>query len=237
MNPTLPYNQAPNVIVSTAKMATEIRRVSLSTPHNAAIIVNSGAGDSLSNNGRVVGGSVAAGFAYYGATSPCTANGTFISGTPACAALLPSTSSVNSTTIFGMSPHDLSLLADYSVTSAAQLPSSYPAQAIVYINGNANFNVANSVVGGGILYVTGTLTLASSASALFSGVIYAGGNVTINGPALVSGTMITNGTVTINGSGDAAFVQYSASVVNGVQTQVAQYRESRSEYYTFTAFK
>ena len=67
--------------------------------------------------------------------------------------------------------------------------------------------------------------------------MYSGGNVSVSGPASISGILLTAGTLTATGAGDAADIAYSNTIMNLTQQQVAQYRESRSEYYTFTAYK
>jgi hypothetical protein len=241
VNPAVPFNQSPNQIVGTAKVVTEIRRVSLILPLQAAVIVGGpNVAVTATNNGRILGGNNV-GIGYYGSTTSgisISGTGSSVTGAPASESISTGTVNVpNPYTIFGMSGHDLSILADYNVTSVSQLPTTYPSQAVVYINGSASFTASGSMTGGGILYVTSTLTEGNSVGALFGGVIYSGGAVTVDGPALINGAIVSNGAVTVNGDGDAAVVQYSASTVSSVQQQAAQYRESRSEYYTFTTYK
>lgn len=238
-NSSAPFNQAPNRVIASAKAATEVRRVSLLLPDKAAVTVNNlgnggSPGVALANNGRVVGGNYAA-VAYFSGNTSGLSGSSLATGTPVTQSVYTSSVPVlNPYNIFGLSASEFGQLADYSVTSAAQLPSSYPAQALVYINGNAVFTSSGSLTGGGILYVNGNLTVNSSASALFSGVVYVSGNVVIDGPATIAGALIANGTVRLNGSGDAVNVEYNDGIVNETRQQVAQYRQSRSQYYTFT---
>jgi len=242
LNPAVPFNQPPNVVLGSSKISTEIRRVTLSLPAEAATVVNAGANPivKLVNNGQINGGTAYTGIAYYGVNSgSLIVGGGAPSGTPPTQYI--STGAINPVTIFGMSGHDLSLLADYSVTNVGQLPTQYPAQAIVYVNGNAVFMSSGVVNGGGILYVNGNLTFPTSGNVNFAGAIYTTGTALITGPALISGCVMVGSTaanaLTVTGAGDSAQLVYNNPVIIMTQQQVAQYRESRSEYYTFTAFK
>jgi hypothetical protein len=244
-NPAIAYNQSPNQVLGTAKIVTEISRVSLALPLKAAVILNSQTGGvtaaTLSNNAFIFGGSNA-GIGYYYPTTPGVINVTpagDVSGSPTTS-LISTGTTVNPATIFGMSAHNLSLIADYSVTTMAQLPTTYPSSAIVYFNGNATFTTSQQLInGGGILYVTGTLTVpATTIPASFSGAVYAGGNVSLSAMTMGGCLILGNtGTLTANGAGDKTTITYSNNVITLTQQEVAQYRESRSEYYTFTAYK
>lgn len=225
------FNASPNRVVATARIATEIRRLALTLDSNAATFVTSRSNVTLQNNGRIAGGNDF-GLAYYGGSGGSGLSN--VTGTPALKLL---SGSINVQNIFGVTLNELRLMADVSVSQMSDMPSEYPTMAVVYVNGNADFDSAVPLRGGGILVVNGNLTVASTSNTLFSGLILVTGNATINGPALISGSLVVQGNLTLNGSGDVAQVEYDNGVLNSVRQQVAQYRENRSATYTFTALR
>lgn len=239
-NAGVAYNVAPNQIIGRARVATEIRRLALSLPVNAAVICNQRNALTVQSNGRVIGGTADAGYGYYyGTTAPSVSgSGSQLSGNPSQVDIdgpSVSTGSISVLSIFGVNASDIRLMADYNVKSAAELPTSYPTMAIVYVNGNTTFDSSHRLKGGGILFVNGNLTIDDTSNTLFSGIIYATGNVLVEGPALISGSLLASGTVRLTGVTDVAQVEYDANLISSVRQQICQYREYRSNYYNFTA--
>ena len=270
-NPALAYNVSPNRVVGNATAATELRRLALVLPGNAALIVNDQSKVTLSNSGRAVGGTVGAGVGYFtGATQPNvdgqtgtnSQNGSYFTGTPNILSVLAGGNTfVSDVGIFGMTQQNLKLLADYVVPNVASLPPTYPRLAIVYINGDADFAARTPLNGSGILYVNGNLTIEAANNAFFSGVIFATGKITIHGPASINGAVISaacpgpssgvgsglcnngDGLVTaspyvlIDGSAGAAQVAYDNNTLNSMRLTLANYREDKAAYYTFSSLK
>jgi Tfp pilus assembly protein PilX len=263
------FNASPNVVVGNATAATEIRRLGLALPGNAGAIVNDQSKVTLSNNGRAVGGTVGAGIGYYtGSTHPSvdgqtssnnSGSGSYYTGTPNIMSVWTSTNtSVSDAAIFGMPQPNLKLLADYVVSSVAALPASYPALALVYIDGNADFGASPQLLGSGILYVNGNLTIESTNNAFFNGLIFATGQIAINGPADISGAVVSGACAAgsgaglcgsgdgiasaspfllIDGTNGAAQVSFDNAILNSVRQTLANYRENKAAYYVFTSLK
>lgn len=238
-DPNVPFDQAPNEVIGRSRVATEIRRIALTLPANAAVLTRRRNHVTCSNNGRIVGGNNIGLGTYTGSAPTVSGTGSQITGTP-------SQSDIDGTgnagfifpqTIFGLTKNELKLTADYTVSSVNELPADYPSMAVVYIAGDAVFDASHKLRGGGILFVDGDLTVQTTANTLFSGLIYVVGDVSISGPALVSGALVAEGRVTLNGSGDVAEVDYDDSILNSVRQQVAQYRENKSSFYTFSGTK
>ena len=273
-NPALAYNVSPNQVVGNASAATELRRLAMVLPANAGLIVNNESKITLSNNGRVVGGTTGAGIGYYTASAtPPTVDGQTASNNPGTGSYYTGTPSkisigatqVSDVGIFGMSQASVKLLADYVVPNVAALPSNYPHLAVVYIDGNADFcaiplngGTCPQLLGSGILYVNGSLTIESTNNALFSGLIFATGPITLNSVTLSgavissacsgagagagqcnSGTgVVTAGTyVTVDGTNGASQVTYDNTVLNSIRNTLANYREDKAAYYTFSSLK
>lgn len=239
-NPNLPYNQAPNQVASKSRVSTEIRRVSLILPVQAAAIVNDRTGVSVQSNGRIAGGNFK-GLGYYmGTSGPVIGGGgAQVTGTGASPSIYDidtstANGSLNSQAIFGVNESDLKLMSDFVLNSSSALPMSYPLMGIVYSGSPLTFNANRKLRGGGILFVNGSLTLDSASNTLFSGVIYVKGNATINGPALISGCVIVEGNLTISGGGDVAEIDYDSGIITTIQQQIGQYRENKSTFYVFT---
>jgi Tfp pilus assembly protein PilX len=194
-----------------------------------------------------------------GQTASNSSGGSYYTGTPNKISVFTATNTyVSDVGIFGMTQANVKLLADYVVSSVAALPSSYPTLAIVYINGNADFGASPQLIGGGILYVNGNLTIETTNNAFFNGLIFATGKITINGPASISGAVVSgacaSGTgaglcsggdgvvsaspfVTIDGTNGAAQVAYDTTILNSIRSTLANYREDKAAYYTFSALK
>lgn len=240
------YNVAPNEIVGRSRVATEIRRVALNRAEaNAAVVITSRGSGTINTNCRVVGGSSAFGVAYCGGSGGTWGNATSpvrTSGTTAWNYNISSgafNTSLDIQSLFGVTAYELKLMADYSVSSIAQLPSDYPSAALVFVDGASTFDDSRPLRGGGILFVNGNLTLSALSlnSHIFSGLIYVNGNCTINGPATISGTLWVTGTLTMNGTSDVAEVLFDGDILTAVQQQVGQYRENKSAYHVFSAQK
>jgi hypothetical protein len=238
VNPSLPYNQSPNEVVAHSRVAMEIRRIALTLPANAAVIVNNLNNVTLTSNGRIIGPTSYAGVAYYsGSAASVSGTGAYIQGTPSTYHVSTGTL-IDFQSVFGLLPNDLKMMADYDINNLTPMPTAYPSMAIMYIEKNVTFdNTSGTIplIGGGILYVNGNLTINSGSNTVFSGVIYVTGNVVINGPADISGCLLAAGSVTLNGSGDVAQITYDNSMINSVRNQVGLYRENKSTLYKFSA--
>lgn len=234
------YNVLPNVVVGKARVATEIRRLALTLPINAAAIVNARNTVNVLANGKLIGGANI-GLGYYtGSSGPTiSGSGAQVTGTTAAKYDIDGSSAgtLSTITIFGVTQNELKLMADITVQNLSDLQSDYPSLAVVYINSDAIFNNSRELRGGGILFVNGNLTVGAGSNALFSGFIYVTGNATINGDCLISGGIAVQGNLTLQGSGGVAEVDFDDSILNSVRQQVAQYRENKAMYYVFSALK
>lgn len=236
-DPNVAFNVAPNQVVAKSRMATEIRRLTMTLPLNAAVIVNNRSNVTLNANGRITGGAFC-GLGYYTGSSGPTVSGGQYTGTPNRQDIDGAgvNGSITTQNFFGLTEKELKLMADYSVANLSSLPVPYPSMAVVFIENNVTFNSSRQLRGGGLLYVKGNLTLDAGSNTLFSGLIFVTGNATVNGPALISGSLAVQGSLTMNGSGDVAEVQYDDGILNSARQQIGQYRENKASYHTFSVF-
>jgi hypothetical protein len=234
------YNQSPNQVLATKTVRSEIQRMALRLPDNAALSVNAPADTSVnlgttSNQVRVVGGTSGRGVASTNTLSPNVGAGATLSGTPLPYGQAPSSFAL--TTVFGVANQsDLNAIADINVTSVATLPVTLPPMQFIILNvgaGNtAVFNAARPLQGSGILLVIGNLTIASSpVPSQFNGIIYVTGSYIQNQPSTINGSVIVAGSnATVDGSGDFSEIYWDRFMFNQVQQQLSQYRFSRNGY-------
>lgn len=228
-------------LIGRARVATEIRRINFNPPEEAAVIINRLDNCVLNAGGFVAGGSTTSavsgiGVAYnLNTMTPAAWTGTYgtrVSGNPM---LQQGSYPLDIFTIFGLTPYEMSSIADYS--SFADLPAVYPAMAVVHLKGNTTFTAARPLNGGGVLVVEGDLTINPNTNASFSGLILVTGNVTITGSANITGSMVVGGTLTITGGTEPGYIFYDRSALDSTSVQLARYRESKSTYHAFSAFK
>jgi len=232
-NPLLPYDTAPNVIISRRTMRSNIRRIEVIAPTEAALCTGPGKVATLNLNGRVRGGT-ATGVAHSAGLDPVENAGSTMTGAPRKAV---TTGSFRLEDVFGTTRQELELLADYnaaavSLTDLPYNPSrSLPPMSLILIHDNAVFNDLTPLSGSGVIVVFGNLTVEPDSYSSFSGTVYVTGNVTINAPAIISGTLISNGNVILQGTtADLSEVAYDADIAAQVRQRIGQFRFTRASY-------
>ncbi|MFH0887962.1 MAG: hypothetical protein V1871_01990 [Planctomycetota bacterium] len=228
-DPTKAYNVSPNRVIGSMRVATEIRRVSLVLPAEAALCDGNPSQTVIGNDVKIIGGS------HYGIVYPAGAgtpninpNAT-VTGTPtAKSQLSPYYDSCEQ--VFGVSESTLKSIADYYVTSVDDLPNPIPDYKIVFFEGNATFNSSTPLNGTGIFYITGNMTIAANSSSSYNGVIYCNGQYHQHGPSMISGSVITKGQVNMESTGDIAEIDYDSSILQQIRTYTGQYRFAKGIY-------
>jgi hypothetical protein len=241
------YNQSPNMIISQKVVETEIQRVGLNIPADAALLINNGNNCSVGTSGasraRVVGTASGIGVAARSGSAVLEA-GAVLSGNPPRSTNAGMDYSVN--TIFNVSSlTELAAIADHSVTSVANLPcnpsDSVPCKVELPMrltvidlggSGTATFNSTRSLVGSGILVVNGNLVIDGAAST-FNGIIYVTGNYTQVGPSTVNGSVVlasSGSTAILRGTSEYAELYFDKFMRTQVATQLGQFRFARPAF-------
>ncbi len=248
-NPSVAYNVAPNRVLSRAKLRTEIQRLSLNLPAASAVSVSRGAGVSLTSTSiRIRGGTKSAlqyqassGTPTGAALSPTPPN-TQITGTsPVMQAGITATPSRFSIPyVFGVTQNELENMADYNVSSVADLPAALPSARLIVLRdpGNAGatfeFTQARPLTGTGVLVVFGNLTIRANSNSSFNGVIYVEGSFLQEAPSSVTGSVVVNNsgsrTFQMAGAGERSEIRYDANVIDFIEQRLGQYRVTRSAY-------
>lgn len=225
-DPAQPPGAAGNTVLARRTMRTEIQRLGLQLPANAAISATRGNNINVIAPSRVQGGSSGIGAAYPASTG--TAGGTgSITGSPA-----QSTTSASFAlqAVFGVTQQELTAMADLVVDDERALPNPLPDMSLIVIRGNATFNATRKLTGSGILVVLGHLTLNQGADAFFNGVIWCGGNVVVTPPSSINGAIVANGPVQIAGGNEVAEISYDAAIIEQIRLQMGNYLFSRSPW-------
>jgi hypothetical protein len=238
MSPAVPFNVAPNKIISSSKVSTEIRRITKQIQQTCAVIVNNGNTVVFNTMARVRGNAGAIGYRTGALTSAVVVAGS--SATCVTAPLFPNLTANHSVSyVLGVSTNELRILADYVVNSVTDLPATIPDMSLIYINGNAVFGPSTSrnLSGSGLLFVNGNLTInTATLQHSYRGLIYVTGSATIQEGALIRGCMVAYGGLTLSNVGamQPAEIDYDQGMMNMVDAQICRYREMKSTYRIFT---
>jgi len=221
------YKETPNQLLGTALAFTEIRRMTLSPPGDAAL--NSARGDNvvLTTRTRVVGGD-GAGVVFPLGTGNVSAQGE-ISGSPALAPVSGYDDSTEA--VFGVPYAQLKSLADDVLMNPAEFPSPVPRDSLLVMEGDLTFDDARPLRGTGVIYVDGNVVVDASPRNFFNGMLYVTGNLIVRAPSIFRGTIVARGSIRVEGSGDYAEVEYDKNVLSALMVSMGQYRISKAMRY------
>lgn len=222
------YDEAPNEILSRTIATTEIQRLSIVLPANAAIHCYRGDRVRTETRSRVFGGDDI-GIAY----PPSTGNPTIagrVTGSPARTQVSPYNDAIQN--VFGVTQSELVAMADIVVSSVSELPARIPDMTLVVVDGNAVFDATNRMTGSGVLVVLGTLTVNANSYSAYNGLIYTTGAYTQNAPSQVNGSIVSRSNVRLNGTGDFSEVSYDQTILTQIQRHMGQYRFNRNQQFS-----
>ncbi|MBN2489663.1 MAG: hypothetical protein JXQ29_02295 [Planctomycetes bacterium] len=221
------YNEPPNQVLATAWAFTEIRRMTLSPPGEAAVCCSRGDRVVVGANSRVIGGE-GTGIVFPPGTGTPAVSGE-LSGTTKTATLTDYNASIEH--VFGVTLDELESLADEVAGGAATFPSPFPRQGLVVVKGDITFDYTTPLRGTGVVVVIGNVTVDASARNFFNGMLYVNGAVTFRAPSLLRGALIASGTVRTEGYGDVAEIEFDPGVLADLMMNMGQYRISRAIRY------
>lgn len=218
--------EKPNVILSRVTMRSEIERLGLQLPANAAINALRADAVNITKSGRVQGGPSGIGVAYPAGTGTITDKGT-VTGNPAEST---TAGAFQLADVFGISEQELMTMADVVVEDEKQLPDPLPTMSLIVVKGNATFNPQKKLNGSGILIVLGNLTLNPQSDAFFNGVIWVRGQFHMSPPAVVNGAVVALGNVALSAGNEIGEVNYDAAILQQVRLQKGNYLFSRTPW-------
>ncbi|MCA8966576.1 MAG: hypothetical protein H6838_04935 [Planctomycetes bacterium] len=229
-DPTKAFDEAPNSIIGRELLETEVQRLSINLPGEAAVNVGDGNSCHINTNGRIIGGT--AGGIYYPAgsgtptTGPASANR--VTGTPALSTAVSYDDSFEA--VFGVGIDDLRSMADMIVTDPSEFPSPVLNNALIIVDSTSTMQWDSAVplLGSGIVIVLGNANLSSGSLSNFSGLLYIDGNFTMRDPAEIRGAVMCTGNMTIQGNPDYATILFDEDVLNNLRLDFGNYQRSNT---------
>lgn len=220
---------APNKRLGYSRLATEIRRLTITPPAAAAICSDRGDRVTVGNRSRITGES-GAGIAYANGTgSPNLQSGSEVTGSPGASAQPSYDSSIDQ--VFGVTLSELKSMADQSTNDAASLNSPIGDYTLNVIEGDATFNETRPLKGTGIVVILGDCTITDASNSFFNGLLWVEGDLTIRAPSFLRGVIIARGNIDVRGTGgDYAEVNYDGGIITELLSLMGQYRHSKAIY-------
>jgi hypothetical protein len=228
------YDQSTNQVLSKQTFRTEIQKMSVNVPDGGAALFSANCDNvTIDTKTKIQGGAGIGVSCRPGGGLGMKNNGVVRGLTPT---KTNSVAPYDIQAVFAVTPQELQGLADVNVTTVTDLPNPLPAMNLIIINGPAVFDNKRPLTGSGILVVYGDLTVAVGSNSNWSGVIYCTGNLVINEVTQVSGAIIaannsSAATVAINSGTDISEADYDPAIISQINSQMGQYRFSRSKYW------
>jgi hypothetical protein len=218
----VPLDQSPNVRLAVRTLETEIKRLRLAPPGQAAVCIRRGANATIGTNGRVLGGA-SAGINYSDSTTPSGLSR--VSGTPQHNQLPGYDDSPES--VFGLPYADIVSIADDLITNPVDFPSPLPTNSVLVVNTpSITFDASRPLTGTGVVYVQGDVTIDVGSASVFNGLLYVDGDVVMRAPSEINGALVVTGTLNMSGAGDFATIQYDDGVLSALRVEIGNYRLS-----------
>lgn len=223
----LAYNQAPNRVLGSAMLETELRRLTLVPPGMAAVCCGAPGGSGVYDRINVQG---AGGSAVY--HRRITGQTFTVSGAAVTQGGVASNS--GSTTyddsvlaVFGVSEDELRGLADDRITNQVDFPRPVPRQTLCFVEvPTLDLTMTRRLEGNAIVYVHGDVNFQTGNQSYFTGFLFVNGNLTMRETAEFNGTIVCTGTVDIRGNADWINITYDDDALNSLRTEIGQYRLS-----------
>jgi hypothetical protein len=235
VDPSRPFNAAPNRIVSITSLKTELRGVPLLLPTPAAVSVLDEKNIVLDNGSELDGGDKPA-IVFrdpvpIGYTAPLDPDHDpaddllarpVLSGTPISLSIATYDSSPEA--VFSMRLDELRSIADHVVQGSTALSRPFRDDSIVFVSGDVLVPAGRRLRGRVLLIVDGNIYLAPDNDSDFEGLVYVTGAMVMKGRARFKGAIVAR---LFKIYADAEVV-YDESVLQRLQGAVARYRMPRT---------
>jgi hypothetical protein len=223
-DPSKAWNEAPNHVLGRATLVTEIRRVTIAPPAQAAVCIARADALRVLSNGRIEGGDAIAGVTHPESTGSPTVSGE-LTGTPPRVAIDNYDWSVD--TVFGVDLEQLKSMADDRVFENDEFPFPVPRNTFIFSETDLVFTKDRPLRGQGVIFVDGDLTIDSASNSFFTGFVYCTGHVNLRAPSLLRGALVCK-SLEIVGTGDFAEMGYDEGALSALMSSIGQYRLSKA---------
>jgi len=225
VDPNVPFDQAPNQMLGSDILGSEIRRMTLSPPGQAAVCSRTASATTIVTSVNIQGGTGVGVFSKSGTGSVTRTGSPTIAGVSQFATIASYDDSVEA--VFGVSEKELQALADDNILAANSFPSPVATNYLYFVEvPTLTYSAALPLRGTAAIYVKGNVVFNVGNKSYFTGLLYVNGNLTIREPCDLNGTIICNGTVRIEGQSDWVNITYDDEALNALRTAIGQYRLS-----------
>lgn len=225
VDPAQSFNQFPNQVLGSEILGTEIRRMTLAPPGQAAVCSKTGSQTTIDRKVNIQGGNGAGVYYKTGTGSVTVQNSPTIVGVPGLSSSSSYDDSVKA--VFGVGAKALETLADDRITHAAVFPSPTARNALYYVEvPTLSFTSALPLLGTACIYVKGDVDFSVGSTSYFTGMLFVDGDLTIREPCDLNGTIICTGTTTVWGESDWININYDDESLNQLRKAIGQYRLS-----------
>ncbi|MEM7201240.1 MAG: hypothetical protein AAF628_13290 [Planctomycetota bacterium] len=219
------YDEYPNQVLATDLLGTEIRRLTLAPPGQAAICSRDADNTSIVNSVNIQGGIGAGIFSPSSGTGVSVTGSPTIEGSPGISSTATYDDSLDA--VFGVQQADLRILSDLRITSTADFPNPVPVNTLIFVETSTlQFSATKPLVGSAAIYVKGDVDFAANSKSFFSGLLYVDGDLRMRETLEFNGTLICTGNVWIEGQADWINISYDDGALNRLRTEIGQYRMS-----------
>jgi hypothetical protein len=222
---TQPLGVGRNRLVASYRLSTEIRRLTLSLPAQAAINARTGGLVQLGRGSQVWAPQtgVAVGTAAVRITVSPLAN----VEAPLASVDIPDYKD-DFASVFSLDLDLLKAVSDIVGSDTSGISGRIPDFSLVTLIGDVTFDRSNPLLGTGIVVVQGDVTIQAGSNSYFRGLLYVDGNLRIDAPALVRGSIICTGLVQLGGAnGDVTRVEHDPELIDELLRRIGQYRHSK----------
>jgi hypothetical protein len=218
------FDAAPNRVVAKEFVETEIRRLALQPPGQAALCTRTGSTCRIYTRGRVYGGDTASGIYIQRNTGSVTVSGT---GAVVTGGIARNTSYNDSmTAVFGVSLTELKGMADIALSDPAEFPSPLPRESLIVLDSDITFTSAQPLSGAGVVVINGDCRIDPASNSSFSGLLYVNGDLTVREPSELQGAVIVTGSALVQGASDYATITFDDGIVNQLRQSLGSYRQA-----------
>jgi hypothetical protein len=227
------YNPANEEIIARSRAYTEIRRVGLTPPTSAALIVTDArlfSPDDTTDVGLEAGTDGVA-LAFYEPPEVGRDLSGFMGSVPEDKRFKDlGEGALSVQAVFGTSLSSLKGLADFYVrgTDLPKKVEAYPEYGLIFIDGDAVFDETHPFPKNGVVIVNGRMEKVRDVPAIFSGALYVTGDLVMQGPGGFSGVVMAENLADIRGDYGQMALWQDMRTVNFTVQRIGQYRQDRS---------
>jgi hypothetical protein len=228
LDPALRFDERPNRVIAKEMVETEIRRLALQPPGQAALSTRSAGSCQVLTRGRIYGGALGAGIyhSFNSGTVTVSGTGATVTGSPRIAAAPANGYADDLVSVFGVGLAELRGMADAVYEDPDAFPSPIPRESLVVCLQGKTFTAENPLQGTGVVVIMGDVTIEPASYASFSGLLYVDGTLVLREPSELQGAIVVTGGVTVQGASDYATVTFDDGIINRLRQVLGTYRVS-----------